>query len=80
MNSRLVFRIKAWVNYFISARTIHQVDSPFVFGFCKAVIENTDHLMEQVPIEKLRKELLSDNTVFNRIDHGAGPVLGSRAR
>jgi predicted O-methyltransferase YrrM len=80
MNSRLAFRIKAWLTYFISARTIHQVDSPFIFGFCKAVIENTDHLIDQEAIEKLRKELLSDKSVFNRLDLGAGPARGSQAR
>lgn len=80
MNLRFALKIKAWLNYFISAHTFHQVDSPFVFGFCQTVIENTDHLVEQESIEKLRKELLSDNAVFNRIDLGAGPVRGSQSR
>lgn len=80
MYSRLMFSARAWLDYFMTARTIHQVDSPFVFEFCREVLEKNDHLIPYKTIETLRKELLSDPTILNRVDLGAGSVKQNQPR
>jgi len=75
-----MFTARAWLDYFSSARTIHQVDSPFIFEFCREVLEKREPLIPSKTIERLRKELLTDTAILNRVDLGAGSVTGHQSK
>ncbi|HNR08215.1 MAG TPA: class I SAM-dependent methyltransferase [Saprospiraceae bacterium] len=72
MNSGLSFRMKQWWSYYQRAKTIHQADSPFLYRFCREVLESDakDPWFEK--IENLRGDLLKNNELFVHTDFGAG--------
>lgn len=76
MKSNLIFKARSWLNYYYSSKTIHHADSPFLYSFCKEVIENRDTPDNLDEIEQIRGQLLNDTSTFQRLDFGAGPVQG----
>jgi predicted O-methyltransferase YrrM len=75
MNTGLIFyRIAKYLEYiFVSEnRNGHGIHSPFVYYIVTSVFRNkTDHSFVS-SIEKIRKRLMSDNTIIELQDHGAG--------
>lgn len=72
MKSGLLFALRASWNYYFSSKNIHQIDSPYLFRFCKEVIETKSTPGSFRRIEQLRSRLLKDFTRFDRTDFGAG--------
>lgn len=72
--------VRQFLGYFRSAKTLHQVDSPFVCHFIQSVIEDR-RMFYVFPIAKeIRKELKSNQQSIPTIDYGAPAksMTGSR--
>lgn len=65
-----------YLHYYLTASggKGHGIHSPFVFGFIKHVLNDTNDYPCYQPIERRRKTLLSDETVIEVEDPGAGSV------
>jgi len=73
-----VFQLaKKYLQYYRSSSNSkgHGVHSPFVFDFIKFVKNDKRKYDCYVPIEKLRKALLQDNTTIEVQDFGAGSTV-----
>ncbi len=53
----------------------HGVHSPFVYEFVTQVLNDNTVYPDYLPIERLRKKLLSDNTPVPKEDYGAGTAF-----
>ena len=63
--------VRQFIRYFRSAKTLHQVDSPFVCHFIKSVLEDR-RLFYVFPIARaIRKELGENKTPLENFDYGA---------
>ena len=73
MYSRLQL-IKKYLNYYFSAsnRMGHGMHSPFVFDFITKVLNDKTVYPEYEKVESLRKQLLTDRTILEVEDFGAG--------
>ena len=58
----------------------HGIHSPFVFEFLTKVLNDTTTYPDYQTVEKLRSDLLQDNTVLSVEDFGAGSVKDKSAR
>jgi predicted O-methyltransferase YrrM len=59
-----------FLKYYLTARTKHDVHSPFVFDFVTNVINKKNLVPEFDRIENRRKELLKDDKIINVTDFG----------
>jgi predicted O-methyltransferase YrrM len=76
--SRIAHRIGQYVVYLIKAINEHGVHSPFVFELLTKTIRKADSNKSRFDqIERLRSELLKNQTAINPIDFGAGPTSGN---
>ena len=68
---------KKFVHYYFSAKNGkgHGIHSPFVFDFVKNVLNDKKKYDCYNSIEKLRKQLLNDNTIIAIEDFGAGSAV-----
>lgn len=72
MNSSLMFKARSWLDYLFAAKTVHQVDSPFIFDFCKRVLEERAPVKNGKMIEAIRAQLSASRAGFDRLDYGTG--------
>jgi predicted O-methyltransferase YrrM len=65
---------KKYLHYYLTASNGkgHGIHSPFVFDFVKHVLNDKQNYPAYQPIEKIRKQLLTDSTVIEVEDFGAG--------
>jgi predicted O-methyltransferase YrrM len=68
---------KKYLHYYITAENGHGhgIHSPFVFDFIKNVLNDKKIYPAYLLIENLRKQLLTDNTIINVEDFGAGSIV-----
>lgn len=75
-----LYNIRQFGRFFRSAKTLHQVDSPFVCHFIRAVIEDR-RLFYVFPIVKaIREDLKQDHSPIATIDYGAPAKSMSSSR
>jgi predicted O-methyltransferase YrrM len=74
-NIRLV---KHYFSWYLKAKNLHGIHSPFIYRFNDLCINNDERLPEFIPIEELREELLKDNTPLTYTDPGAGNRIASK--
>jgi len=81
MYSPLQLAIK-YFKYWITASNGkgHGMHSPFVFEFITKVLNDKTVYTEYAQVERLRKQLLNDNTVLNVEDLGAGSAVSKTNR
>jgi predicted O-methyltransferase YrrM len=65
------FQVKSYLTYWLDAVDEHSLHSPFFFDFHKNVIKR-HAAFNNTDIELLRKKLLTDHSVLEIRDHGAG--------
>lgn len=63
-----------YLNYYLRASNCrgHGIHSPFVFDLITKVLNDKKHYPEYDEVESLRQQLLTDKTVLNIEDYGAG--------
>lgn len=61
-----------YVDYFITAKNLHGLHSPFVYNLAKDVIYNKGHYYAYEEIEQLRNQLLNSTKSIQVKDFGAG--------
>ena len=68
---------KKYLHYYLTASNAkgHGIHSPFVFDFIKNVLNDKTIYPSFSAIEQIRKDLLTDNTVIEVEDFGAGSSL-----
>ena len=68
---------KKYLHYYLTASNGkgHGIHSPFVFDFVKNVLNDSRSYPVYQPIEKIRKQLLTDSTVIEVEDFGAGSTV-----
>ncbi len=77
MNRIFIYRAKEYLKYLWRATPVDRLHSPFVFEFYNEVVKkkHTDPR-----IEKIREQLLQDDTVIEVEDMGAGAVDGTHKK
>ena len=79
MYSPLQLALK-YLNYWINASNSkgHGMHSPFVFEFITKILNDKADYPEYGKVERLRNQLLNDNTVLEVEDFGAGSVVDKK--
>jgi predicted O-methyltransferase YrrM len=70
-----LFRIRAWVLFYIKAKTRYNIQSVYQHTFVEKVLENRDRFYCFEAIEKSRKACLKEHQNIHVIDHGAGQAF-----
>ncbi len=68
----MLARIAYYISYFILAKGLNRVHSPFVFSLYTEIILAHKQFYAFAPIEKIRARLLKSNQVISDLDPGAG--------
>ena len=63
--------IREYLSYYLSAKTKHDIHSPFVFEFVTKVLNKRFKDGQTKKIEKLRRELLASSLTIKNCDFGA---------
>ncbi|MEP7321967.1 MAG: class I SAM-dependent methyltransferase [Saprospiraceae bacterium] len=71
---RLKFLWRSGLEYFINAKTIHDLDAPFVFNLTRSLYDKSKDSSRRIDIEKRRSELKKDQTTLEREDPGQGSI------
>jgi predicted O-methyltransferase YrrM len=81
MYSKLQLAYK-YLQYYLTALNGkgHGVHSPFIFDFIENVLNDHRHFYIYDQVERLREQLINDNTVLEVEDFGAGSVTGASAK
>ncbi len=66
-----------YFSHFIRAYNRHGIHSPFVYDFLEQVLYNDQDLQDFKPIIQLKKNLLSDSSIIEITDLGAGSTINS---
>ena len=61
-----------YLRFLISAKTKYNIHSPFVHSFIQNILDDKQTYYSYLPIEHLRKLLLSEETIINLNDLGVG--------
>ena len=69
-----------YLKYLGRAQTIYYIHSPFVYNFAINIIKNTRWYYAFEDIEQLRQKLLSNKTLIDTQDFGAGSVMSKNNR
>ncbi|MEM1322857.1 MAG: class I SAM-dependent methyltransferase [Bacteroidota bacterium] len=69
-----------FILFFFRAKTLYQVHSPFVFEFCKKVLEDNRWFYAFSSIEPIRQKLLLDFNEIEVTDWGAGSHVANGKR
>jgi predicted O-methyltransferase YrrM len=75
-----LFQARTFVNYWLDAVDDHSLHSPFFFDLYRKVIKTRQSHHAFGRIEALRKQLLSDASAVDGIDHGAGSSVSNGTR
>jgi len=70
---QLLFRIWAWVLFYLNAVTKYQIHSSFVFQWMMNVLEDRRNYYSFGAINQLRNKMLDNNILVQVTDFGAGP-------
>ena len=73
---RLV-QILKYINYWQGAKSRHSIHSPFVYELVSSAFKNVQEDQACKDIEELRRQLLTDTSVIEVIDLGAGSKINS---
>lgn len=68
-----------WLRYFVRAKTIYDVHSPFVADFISAVLEDDRHFYAFSEIEGMRRQLIQSKKMLKIEEHGAGSLVNKEA-
>jgi predicted O-methyltransferase YrrM len=71
------FTLRAFIQYFLAAKTRYQVHSPFVFALAEAIFEDDRSFYAFQEIETKRNELLDNQQLIQVTDLGAGSKTGA---
>jgi predicted O-methyltransferase YrrM len=71
---RLKFLWRSGLDYFLNAKTIYDLDAPFVFNLTRSLYDKTNDTPRRIEIEKRRAELRKDKSSFERKDPGQGSL------
>ncbi len=77
MNNSLKHKAGGAVRYarfLLNSSTRYSVHSPFIFRLINEILRNKTEIPETKQVEKLRRELLSDHEIIEKIDFGAGSI------
>jgi predicted O-methyltransferase YrrM len=74
------FTIRAFITYFLAAKTRYQLHSPFVFALAEAIFEDDRSFYAFQEIESYRKQLLDNQQLIEVTDLGAGSKTGATKR
>lgn len=69
-----MFRNREYIHYFLRARGIGNIHSPFVYDFMSNVLYDNRHFYAYDEIERLRNRLLLSKEEISVTDYGAGAV------
>ena len=69
---REFFLASRWLNYYLKAKTVYQVHSPYLFDFLSFILDNQRDYYIFNRIEQERARLLDDPSPFEKEDFGAG--------
>ena len=61
-----------YINYQLTAYTEHDLHSPFLYTFYMELINNKLPFGDFTELDKIRKQLLANNTIIEITDFGAG--------
>ena len=75
--SLLLWRAGKFIDHWWNAKTRHGTHSPFMYELLDQVVYDDRHFYAFNTIEKRRNELLSDNTVIDILDLGAGSSINA---
>ena len=73
------FILKEFLRYQLSAKSKYWIHSPFVFSFINEVMNDKRNFYCFDEIEKLRAELVKNNSVIQVNDFGAGTLHGKKS-
>jgi len=71
----LIRRILHFVKFYFSAITLHGVHSPFVFDFCKKILEDRRNFYAYGDLVALREQLKLNSSIVDVNDFGAGSLV-----
>lgn len=71
---RLKFLFRSGWEYYRNAKTIYDIDSPFLFQLTKSLFDKSNHPTIYQRIEDRRNELKKDHSVFEKKDLGHGSL------
>lgn len=69
--STYIHRIKYYLKYLISAKSIHSIHSPFLFQFVKECFDKKNQYYCFDELNRIRKQLINDNTLLQYTHIGA---------
>ncbi|MEL6987481.1 MAG: class I SAM-dependent methyltransferase, partial [Bacteroidota bacterium] len=72
-----LFQVKSYFQYYLRAKTIYNVHSPFAFEILNEVMDDEKHYYAFDILEKERAILEKDNTILEVVDHGAGSHINN---
>jgi predicted O-methyltransferase YrrM len=75
-----LFTIRAFIRYFLAAKTRYQLHSPFVFALAEAIFEDDRSFYAFQEIETIRQQLLDNQQFIAVTDLGAGSKTGATTR
>lgn len=75
-----LFLIKAYLKYWLKAKSAHGTHSPFVYDFIKNIVEDKRHFYAFDEIKNLRKTLYQNIHVVEVEDFGAGSLLSASTK
>lgn len=68
----LLFTLRSGLQYYFDAKTVHEIDSPFIFDLMKQVLEKSTQKSKVQFIESRRNDLYIDKKMIDRMDLGQG--------
>lgn len=72
MLNKFIYRIYHFILYYFRAKTVYEIDSPFIFSFFKEVLDDNRQYYAFNEIKTLRNALLQNDSQIDRIDFGTG--------
>ncbi|MGB3529681.1 MAG: class I SAM-dependent methyltransferase [Saprospiraceae bacterium] len=66
---------KEAIKYYLNSKTIHHIDSPYVFSLVKTILDSDRKELVFESIELLRNRLIQRTDFFKRTDFGSGSQL-----
>ena len=74
----MLYQIFSYLNYYLKAKTVYNIHSPFVYDFILNVMDTDKEYYCYNALENIRKALLRNETEIDFVDYGAGNHQGPR--
>ncbi len=68
----MIFKIKTFLNYLITAKTKYRIHSPFLYDFRIHVLDDNIHFYPFNALEHLRRKMHHDDSIIEITDLGVG--------